>query len=397
MSRSTGSRMVAAGVLAAAVAVSLCWMVRAAAAGGRGTQDRSSNMPGAATALYDAIVDKYIAAQWDTIGESLGKTRDIATMTKDQQADVTYIRQAVNEGRPAWWNQVKQGKKTQLVARLWQRALTVNWDPSLDPGTVKMQQGGGQTTFSACWTAADMDSTAQAEHGFTKGDLAYVNIWSSLELMEMYGSLSMARAANLDQGQKVKLNRFMSFRGTVTAAYFGTPRARRWAGFLSLDAYFGDHGTAEGFIPRKPYGAMLVQEIVSHPAKYPSLHVPAINELGRGRGGRFSANATPVTEADNIEGLLATNFMSQFERRVLSFAEDKALREATRELALANGTGIFDSGKVMLPNKLPLALNPDEDADLASKRNKWLLEELEKPGVHAAATKPATRGGRGGI
>lgn len=370
---------VAGGMVAGAAWPDRVWGASATPAG-RGAATRGASVPTTAAAeLYSQIVAKYAGSQWETIGDDLGKSKDIAGMTKEQQADVTYIRQAVNDGRPAWWNQVKQGRKMQVGARLWQRAVTLVWDPSLDPGIINMQTSGGQLTFTTSWPASDMDSAVQAEHGFTKGDLAYVQIWGAFEMAEIYSSLSVQRLNTLDQPQKVKLNRFMAFRGTVTAAYFGTPRAQRWAGFLSLDAYLASHLTNDGFIPRKPFGAMLVQEIVSHPSKYPSLRIPR------------------NVNADNAEGAFATNFMNQFERTTLTFAEYKGLREAVKEFALANDTKIYESGKVVLPNKLGMALNPDEDTEMAKLRNKWLMEELAQPGVHAAAataSKPAATRGR---
>ena len=47
---------------------------------------------------------------------------------------------------------------------------------------------------------------------------------------------------------------------------------------------------------------------------------------------------------------------------------ESALREAVKEFALANDTKIFEGGKVMLPNKLPMPLNPDEDKETVKAR-----------------------------
>jgi hypothetical protein len=80
--------------------------------------------------------------------------------------------------------------------------------------------------------------------------------------------------------------------------------------------------------------------------------------------------------------------MTQFERTVLPFPEDKSLRDAIRDFALANGTAVYNSGKVTLPNKLLMALDPAADSALAAQRNAWLADEFAHPGVHAASTKP---------
>jgi hypothetical protein len=375
------ARMAACLAVVGGMVIGAAWPGQGWGAGTTGGRAATASRPTppastAATALYNQIVNKYTASQWDTIGTDLAKTKDIAAMSKEQQVDIAYIKQALTDGRPPWWDQVKQGRKIQFPARLWLRTVPVTWDPALDPGLVNMQNSGGQLTFSMAWIASDMDSTKADEHGFTKGDTVCATLWSALEMTEIYSSLSLQRLGSIDQPQKIKLNRFMAFRGTLTAAYFGTPRARRWMGFLSTDAYVSSHLTNDGFIPRRPFGAMLVAEIVSNPSKYPSLRLQARN-----------------VNADNAEGTLATNLMGQFERTTLTFAEDRALREAVKTFALANDTRIFESGNIVLPSKLTIPLNPDDDKEGkdAAKRNKWLMEELAQPGVHAAAaSKPAT-------
>lgn len=343
----------------------------AAAAGTRPAAPPST----AAAELYSQILDHYLTANWTALPADLAKTKDLATLTKDQQADVAYIKQAVIDGRPAWWDAVKQQKKINLATRLWDRNLNTTFDPSLDPGLVNVQQTGTQTSVSLSWLVADMDNPAQAEHGFTKGDLSYVGIWSALETAQLYASLQMQRLAALDQAGKMQLNRFLAFRGSVAAAYYGTPRARRWAAFLACDAYAGAHLNSDGFIPRRPLAVFLEEEIVSHPAKYPSLRLPR--------------NQKP----DTVEATLAVNLMGQFERTTLSFPEDKALRDALRDFAGNNGTPIFTTGKVLLPSKLTIPLNPADDADGgATTRGQWLIDEIAHPGIHAEqATKPAPK------
>jgi hypothetical protein len=328
----------------------------------------------AAAALYGQIIDKYSAAKWDALPADLAKTKDINGMTKDQQADVAYIRQAVTEGRPAWWETLKQGKKTNIQTKLWQKTLNATWDPALSPGTLSVSQTtSGQVFLSVNWLSAEMDSAEIAEHGFTKGDLAYVTVWGLLEDAQLYGSLQVQRLNSLDEKEQTKLRRFLSFRGAVAAAYYGTPRARRWVGFLAFDGYLPTHQTNEGFIPRRGLAVMLEEEIVAHPSKYPSLRVPR------------------NLKAETAETALATNMMGQFERTTLTFAEDKALREAIKDFAQANTQTIYASGKVTLPSKLTLPLDPAEDGDGPTKRGTWLLEEIAHPGVHAeAASKPAT-------
>jgi len=323
--------------------------------------------------VYQQITAEYIAAQWDKLPAEFAKTRDIAAMTKDQQADVTYIKQAMADGRAAWWDAVKKGTKTPIPYRIWFKNINATFDPALTPGQIQMQSNAaGVVAVSMFWQTSDMDSPDQAEHGFTKGDLAYVGIWGALETANLFTTLNQ-KLAGLSQADKLKFERLEQFRATVAAAYYGTPRARRWAAFLSCDAYLGSHLTAENFIPRRPFAVFLEEEIVSHPTKYPSIRLPRNQK------------------AETVESTLANNLMNQFERTTLTFAEDKALRDAIKDFSLANGTQIFDTGKMTLPSKLPMALDPDQDGNGAVARGQWLIDEIAQPGIHAqAGTKPAT-------
>jgi hypothetical protein len=371
------SVLVGAALVSALAAAAWCrGTASATAPGTRPATTRAATAPTTAAAeLHAQILDKYIAAKWDTLATDLAKTKDINAMTKDQQADVAYVKQAVADGRPAWWDSLKQGRKTIIQTRIWQKTLNLTWDPALTPGSINMSQTpGGPIAISVNWLSADMDSTEIAEHGFTKGDLAYVGIWGAMEAAQLYGVLSVQQVNNLNEKDRTKLSRFMGFRQAVAAAYYGTPRARRWISFLAFDGYIASHLTNEGFIPRRGLAVMLEQEIVSHPARYPSLRIPR--------------NLTAETAETN----LATNLMGQFERTTLTFAEDKALREAVKEFAQANTQTIYAGGKITLPSKLTLPLDPSEDGDGPAKRGTWLLEEIAHPGVHAeAASKPATK------
>ena len=52
--------------------------------------------------LYETIIQEYLTTNWSDLAADLPKrTKEIARMTRSQQADVTYIRQAVLDGE-AW-------------------------------------------------------------------------------------------------------------------------------------------------------------------------------------------------------------------------------------------------------------------------------------------------------
>ncbi len=138
---------------------------------------------------------------------------------------------------------------------------------------------------------------------------------------------------------------------------------------LSLDAFAEHYAKKQTFIPRKPFGAMVMAEIVGHPWKYPSIRIP--NNVQGGGG--------------NSEQKLAASFMTQVERTVLPLAEDRALRDAIKEFGMANMNSVITSGQVKLSNKLTIELDPEKDADELAKRNSWLVQQMAHP-----TTAPAT-------
>jgi len=282
------------------------------------------------------------------------KAADLKTLSKEQQADIAYLQQALAECRPAWWNQSKAGKKLSFRPMLWGKTLAVTFDPGIT-GNVQIQSSSVQTTLFVKWAVAEMDSHDRAEHGFTKGDLTDLGIWGSLETANVWSGMSAGNILRQTAAEKARLQVYQEFRGTLAGGYYGTPRARRWDIFLGLDAYAANHATQPNFIPRRPLGAMVVAEIAAHPERYPSLHLAAAG--------------------DATEAALTTGLMSQFERTTLTLPEDKALRAAIKEFATANGMGAYNSGKVTLPNKQTIALDPAKDGDLQEKRNTWLKDQ----------------------
>ena len=84
-------------------------LVLARGPGGAATTTAPALSPGA---LHEQIVQRYLAAEWEELAGELPKeTKVVAAMTKEEQGDVTYIRQALAEGRPVWWDQVKKGRE----------------------------------------------------------------------------------------------------------------------------------------------------------------------------------------------------------------------------------------------------------------------------------------------
>ncbi len=319
------------------------------------------------TPLYPQLVDQYLTADWDALESNLTQhAQEIAALSPDQAADIAYVKQTLAECHPAWWAQTKAGKKVIIHPTLWARPLNVIYDPSIN-NNLQLQSVNGNLVLSANWPAADMENPAPAEHGFSKGDLASLGDWAILGDAEVWIQYTPDRISNLAGASRTLFQRYQDFRGTVTGIYYGTPRARAWGCFLSLDA-FGDHyANAPAFIARKPVGAMLVAEIVQNPRRYPTLR--------------------PTTRIpdEKVEQRVAASLMNQFARRI-TLAEDKALREAIKALAVANNTSFTGGARVVLPNKLAIMVDPAQDAAWAKKREAWLREQLQPPTAPPAPT-----------
>ena len=246
--------------------------------------------------------------------------------------------------------------------KIWQYSLAATYDPSVT--TLNFVAGNGGKTVTLGWPVENMDSTEIAEHGFTKGDLMYLSVWSNLSKAQIVSGMSLSALGGMSAKEKRRVELYTDFRGTLAGAYYGTPRARRWAAFLSLDAFVGNHANNESFVPRRGVGSMIMAEIISHPWKYPSYQMPR------------------NLNVENAEPALAGSLIAQFERVVPTFAEDR-LRFAGCVQGVCRSqcrTATYSSGKVTLANKLVIPLEPaDDGVETAPKRNAWLVEQFENP------------------
>jgi hypothetical protein len=83
-------------------------------------------------------------------------------------------------------------------------------------------------------------------------------------------------------------------------------------------------------------------------------------------------------EADGAETKLAGAVHGWIEHHDWSFAEDKSIREAIKQFALANQLLIRTGGPVVLPSGLQLSLDPQEDKVCRLKRDLWVVEQMSE-------------------
>ena len=155
--------------------------------------------------------------------------------------------------------------------------------------------------------------------------------------------------------------RYQDFRSDVTGLYYATPKARRWGEYLYLLGWKDMYAKMPTINARKANGAMFLVEVLTDASKYPSLSPP--KEI----------------PAEKTEEKLAEYYRDWIETHGWTVAEDIALRKAIAKFALANESDLVRSQQmVMLPNKLRISLDPEEDdKKLRPMRDAWLKAHLK--------------------
>ena len=311
--------------------------------------------------LHTALVAAYLDGKWVEAETMLtGKSKELAALTDaKEKANVTYIRQAMAECRPAWWKTCKAGQHATFQAMVWGRPTDIIYEPGAKP-TMQMHLTNLKTTATIVWPAAEMDDPAIAEHGFSKGDLCDLNIWASMGTADAYSVVSVRAQAGMDEAGRLLVGLFAAFRGNLTGAYYGTPRARRWDMWLDLAAHGDQSGKAKDVMVRRAVASAFMAEVLAHPERYPSIHLPA------------------ALAADSAEEKLAAELKPAMEKHDWTLPEDRALRDAFKAMGMTNVKDVWRTGVVQLGNGQTVALDADKDADLQVKRNAWVSGAFEK-------------------
>jgi len=319
--------------------------------------------------LYARIVAGYMDGDWDALDKELrAPQKDLARLTRAQQADVTYVRQAAAECHPPWWKQCKAGQKAAFQANVWNQPIAVTYDPAKTNSEVNT--GSGTRTMTAGWPAADMDSTVHAEHGYSKGDLLNVGIWLNMGLA---AGAPTKFPPNMDEATKLRINLYLDLRSDLAALYYTSPPARRWALYLFSLCYTPHYAKAPMAAPRRAATAMFLAEVMRSPATYPTLKLP------------------DMLEADGAEEKLCNYFRKNRLRREdrWTIAEDKSFREALKTFAAASDQPTSMTGKGLLPSGLAFSLTVEEDVPLRAKREAWIKAQFDKAAAKGAAKETA--------
>jgi hypothetical protein len=330
-----------------------------ASAAGQEKPKRSEKEAAPSSDSFQRICDDYLSGNWQDLAPALRNNKALAGLSSEQRAELAAIRTAVSEGRPAWWQVCKAGHRGPLRPVVWGSTLDLRFDSGSKSG-VQMKSAGNRISLTVSWTAADMDNPQHAEHGFSKGDLADLGLWSTLGMARCWSQFAQQVLNGLTDEGKTRFFRYQDFRGNVTALYYGTPKSRRWGEFLYLLAWNKKYADMPNVNARKAAGAMFLAEVLSEPSKYPSLPLP---------------KSAP---SEKSEEKLAEHYRSWIEKHGWTVAEDIALRKAIRAFALTNDQAVLRSQQVELPNRLNVSLDPQADVAFRADRDKWLKAQVDK-------------------
>jgi hypothetical protein len=304
------------------------------------------------------LIADYMAGNWDAVDASLKtNAREIAALPSSQRADVNTITSAFIECRQPWWKLCKAGNKIAIRPIVWSHPLDADYDPS--GNGVSFNSTNGRMHYTISFSPADMDSTAKAEHGFTKGELGELGIWMGMGNADAWNMIPISSLQNLTDDRKTALTRFLDFRACVTGAYYGSPRARRWALFLYLNTYQAKYSQMSTQISREAVGAMFIHELFANAAKYPSIKLPA------------------SLPADGIEDKCAASIRAWIEKHPWTLHEDQSIREMLKQFASGNTGSAYAAELVRLPNNLLVSLDPEKDKALSVKRGEWIASGLQ--------------------
>ena len=348
------------------VILSAFLLVLVGAAAAAAEKEKSAPAESKGEELLARITAAYMDGNWEELDKALSaRPAEMARLTRTQRADVDYVRQALAECRPPWWNTLKADKKASFQPVIWGRTLSVTCDPDAK-GETNFKAGDPKVAVILGPESAAVDSPDAGEYGFLKGDLAGLGIWNTLGGAAGLSGLTPKQTVIIGDKDKLRFSLYVGFRGSLTALYYGTPPIRRWGLHIFLAAFMPEYGKGDMAAARRAAAAMFLVEVLKSPSTYPSLPLP------------------DSLEAEKAEEKLAVHYKFMVTRKsAWTIAEDKAFRAAVKAFAFANEQKVLEGGKVTLPNNLTFAMMPGEDEQYQAQRDKFIKAAYDK--IKAAA------------
>lgn len=305
---------------------------------------------------YGRVVDAYLSANWDELDEAL-KAKELNALTGSKKLDVAYVKTATAETRPAWWKTAKAGKEVNIRTTIWGRPLVADYVPA-DKPNLNMNFTNEKWDFKINWPPTEMDNKNHAEHGFTKGELCNLTIWQTLGCAYAYSTVNTMDLVRMNDSEKQRLAVQVELMGNLAGAYYGDPRARRWAFYLGMHFYQDKYAKAQNVMARKTLGAFFIAEVLSNASKYPSIKFPE------------------KLEAAKAEEKLGLAVHQHIEKNGWTLAEDRQLRESLLKFTNSAST-VFKSNTLNLPGGT-LSLDNKADATHMQKRDAWVKKQFDR-------------------
>jgi hypothetical protein len=304
------------------------------------------------------LTDTYLDGKWDEL-ETIFATPspELQTIPPAKQPELIYIRRTLSECRPAWWKHCKAGEKYAFTQEVFGHSVRATFDPT-GKSAFQFSSSNNAGSVSISWPAADMDNPAPAEHGYSKGDLTDLSIWSTLGMADAWSGVPVQTQASLKEDGKLLFQQYLDFRGDVSGVYYGTPRARRWGLWLYMAMYMDKYAKMPIRSSREAVAVMFMSEVVGNPSRYPSIKLPS------------------TLPSEGAEEKLAGDLRGWIEKHGWTVSEDKSLRDAIALFATANPRQFSQAGKVVFANGLVFAFDPEKDKAFRPRRDAWFKAKL---------------------
>jgi hypothetical protein len=337
--------------------------------------------PRKANAVYDDIVARYMAGDWSRLTQDIGaKGSQINALSPGNAADLSYIKAALLQCRPAWWGKFKGSGSQTFEANVFKHKVTTNWtvgslveNASLRNGKVFLQ-----ASWPANWTEGAQGTMQRGDLAFpsgdySEGDMAQFQIWHALGRMIPLLEMDEKKVALLTPAEEHYVTLHQQVLGVATGAYYTTPPARYLGIVQCQNGWDGNRRKNTTWEGRRLFSAFLVAEFMAHRERYPNLHLK-IPELPE-----------EMPKSNPEESLWNDYVSSGLMSGKLTFAEDCALRQAIWEYVATNNDWTAD--RINLPGGIVVAL--DEKRLTESMNERWkAFRQLSL----AQATQPAATG-----
>jgi hypothetical protein len=323
-----------------------------------------ASAPAKGAELHQQITQAYMMGEWASLDKLLRSATGLST---EQLADVKYVREAVAECRPVWWNACKAAKGKVLIhPSIWGKQFSAIYDPA-GKGGMQMQTGPQGTTLTISWAQRDMDSGDVGLYGYTRGDVNCIEVWGHLANAQIWPTIPLPTLAAMSDDDKAQMQKYMGARGEMAMLYYGTPPARRYALHISMAAFYYDKWGKDALAGvRRAVCSGVMQEIVNAPAKFPSIKLPA------------------KLDGEHPETALGQHLKMAFKRTDgWTIREDRSIRLAVRAMAAipANDKPMWTTQKFTLGDGLVYHLDADQDdRSFRPKRDAWFKEKFGKAG-----------------